>query len=156
MKFIPVLAMLFIYIQVNACPKKNGNIAINVNENIRSDSMKLRITIGTHIFTATLYDNETANAFKTILPITVHMTELNGNEKYFDLVKDLPTNSSNPESISAGDIMLYGSKTLVLFYKSFRTSYSYTKIGHIDNSSGLTTALGNKSVTVTYEIENSK
>ena len=35
--------------------------------------------------------------------------------------------------INAGDIMLYGNNCLVVFYKSFDTTYSYTKIGHIDN-----------------------
>ena len=29
--------------------------------------------------------------------------------------------------------MLYGNNCLVIYYKSFDTSYSYTKIGHIDN-----------------------
>ena len=88
--------------------------------------------------------------------MTINMTELNGNEKYSDLSKNLPTNSSNPGTIKAGDLMLYGSNTLVLFYKNFPTSYSYTKIGHIDNVSGLVAALGSESVTVTYELENSK
>ena len=29
--------------------------------------------------------------------------------------------------------MLFGNNCLVIFYESFDTSYSYTKIGHIDN-----------------------
>ena len=47
--------------------------------------MKLKITIGTNTFTATVYNNATATAFKAKLPMTINMTELNGNEKYFDL-----------------------------------------------------------------------
>ena len=61
------------------------------------------------------------------------MNELNGNEKYGTLDKSLTTNSYNPGVINKGDVMLYGSNTLVVFYKTFNTSYSYTKIGHIDN-----------------------
>ena len=62
-----------------------------------------------------------------------NMSELNGNEKYIYLDKTLPTNSYSPKHIEVGDIMLYGNDCLVVFYKSFDTNYSYTKIGHIDN-----------------------
>ena len=43
--------------------------------------------------------------------------------------------------------MLFSDNCLVIFYKSFDTSYSYTKIGHIDNLPNL----GNGSITVIYE-----
>ncbi len=49
--------------------------------------------------------------------------------------------------------MLYGSKTLVLFYKSFFTPYSYTKLGHVDDITGLIAALGTGNVTVTFKRE---
>ncbi|WP_299820146.1 cyclophilin-like fold protein [uncultured Pontibacter sp.] len=112
----------------------------------------MKIHIGTSTFTATLYENATAEAFKTRLPITVNMVELNDNEKYADLPSSLPTNASNPGTIQAGDLMLYGSSTLVLFYKSFSTSYNYTKLGRIDDITGLTAALGSGNVKVTFEL----
>ena len=74
---------------------------------------KMRIKIGTKTFPATLYDNATAAAFKSLLPMTVKMVDLNGNEKYFDLSSNLPTNASNPRTIQSGDLMMYGSNTLV-------------------------------------------
>ena len=80
------------------------------------------------------------------------MTELNGNEKFFDLSNNLPTYAANPRTINAGDIMLWGSNTLVLFYKTFNTSYSYTRIGKIENPNGLSQALGSGNVTVTFEL----
>jgi hypothetical protein len=116
-------------------------------------SMKLKISIGTNVFTATLSDNATATAFKANLPMTIKMNELNGNEKYSDLPNSLPTNASNPGTIQTGDLLLYGSNTLVLFYKTFSTSYTYTKVGRIDNPSGLAAALGSGNVTVTFEVE---
>jgi hypothetical protein len=81
----------------------------------------------------------------------VTMTELNGNEKYYRLPDDLPTNASNPMAIQAGDLMIYGSRTLVLFYKSFPTSYEYTRLGRINDTKGLAAALGSGSVTVSFK-----
>ncbi|WP_338791892.1 cyclophilin-like fold protein [Bernardetia sp. MNP-M8] len=115
--------------------------------------MKLKIIIGTSSFLATLQDNATARAFIERLPLTLTMTELNNNEKYTDLAENLPTNASNPTTIQNGDLMLYGSNTLVLFYKTFSTSYNYTKIGKINDTQGLTDALGLATVTVKFELE---
>jgi hypothetical protein len=118
-----------------------------------TDSAKLKITIGSNTFNTTVYNNATATAFKTKLPLTINMSELNGNEKYFGLPDNLPANASNPGTVQAGYLMLYGSNTLVLFYKTFSTSYSYTPMGRIDDTSGLTAALGSGNVTVTFALQ---
>ena len=73
------------------------------------------------------------------------------NEKYYDLPNALPTNAKAGGNIKAGDLMLYGNNVLVLFYKDFNTSYSYTKLGYIDNPAGLAAALGSGNVNVTFE-----
>lgn len=120
---------------------------------MNSAAGKIKIKIGNSIFTAALYENATVTAFRSLLPVTVNMVELNGNEKYVDLSRSLPTNASNPGTIKNGDLMLYGSSTLVLFYETFSTSYSYTKLGRIENVTGLAAALGSGNVSVTYEFE---
>src|SRR3954470_9159883 len=151
----PVITFLscLICIQLFACCNKNNDMTSTSNNVPNTDSAKLKITIGSNTFNATIYNNATATAFKTKLPLTINMTELNGNEKYFDLPDNLPANASNPGTIQNGDLMLYGSKTLVLFYKSFSTSYNYTRLGRIDNPSGLAVALGSGNITVKFELE---
>lgn len=122
---------------------------------VDSDSARhwLRIRIGSKTFRATLLNNATASAFKARLPLTVTMHELNGNEKFYRFPTSLPTNASNPGTIQAGDLMLYSSDTLALFYETFSTSYRYTRLGRIDNPSGLAAALGPGNVTVTFELD---
>ena len=111
----------------------------------------MRITVGSAVFSATLSDNATARAFAAKLPLALSMRDVNANEKYYELPDSLPANASNPGTIQAGDIMLYGSNGLVLFYKTFSTSYSYTRIGKIDDAAGLAAALGVGKVTITFE-----
>ena len=113
----------------------------------------MNITIGSQTFTATLVDNETAAAFKAILPVTIDMNELNGNEKYYHFSTSFPTNASNPGTIQTVDVMLWGADCLVLFYKTFTTSYRYTKVGRIDDAAGLAAAVGSGNVTITFELE---
>jgi hypothetical protein len=81
------------------------------------------------------------------------MTELNGNEKYARLSGNLPTKDANPRTIRAGDLMIYGSKTVVLFYKTFPTSYVYTRLGRVKDAIGLAEAVGSGSVTVTFAVD---
>ena len=114
------------------------------------NTLSIKITVNGRTFSATLYDNETAREFTERLPITLDMSELNGNEKYYYLPDSLPINSSKPSKINTGDIMLYGSDCLVIFYESFSTSYSYTPIGKIDDPDGLAAALGSGSVKVAF------
>ena len=111
----------------------------------------INIIIGSKTFTATLADSETGEAFAALLPLTVTMNELNSNEKYHYLSSSLPTAAYQPDTIHAGDLMLYGNDCVVLFYETFNTSYCYTRLGAIDNPSGLAAALGSGDVSVRFE-----
>ena len=147
---ILVIVSLFMIV---GCNSKNTNDEINNNENNIEETnsneviSSVKVTINNKEYTLNLEDNETAKSFANLLPQEFNMSELNGNEKYIYMNSSLPTNSSNPKHISAGDVMLYGDNCLVIFYKSFDTSYSYTKIGHIDDLGNL----GNGSITTKFE-----
>lgn len=125
------------------------------NSSHNPNANKVTVTINGKTFTATLAENKTAEAFTAFLPMTLNMTELNGNEKYNYLDSNLPTDASNPEAINTGDIMLYGSNCIVLFYKTFNTSYRYTRIGHIDDVEGLAEAVGSGNVSVVFGSQSS-
>ena len=150
--FLILFALLsMIVCSASSCEKSDENS--NSENTIPMVNGKVKIKVGSQTFTATLLENSSVKAFKEMLPLTINMSELNNNEKYYDLPNSLPTNSSNPGTIKNGDLMLYGSKTLVLFYKTISTSYSYTKLGSIDDPAGLVTALETANVTVTFEME---
>ena len=101
-------------------------------------------------FKAVFYNNKTADALLQKMPMTLTMSELNGNEKYHYFDADFPTKEKSPGKISAGDIMLYGSDCLVTFYKSHNTSYPYTSVGKIKDAAGFAKAVGSGRVTITF------
>lgn len=123
---------------------------VKQQEEKKADGMQ--IVVGEKQFSLTLEDNETVMALTEILPLTLDMFELNGNEKYYYLDTALPSAPEKVGHINEGDIMLYGDSCIVVFYKSFDTSYSYTKIGHIEDTSELADILGTGGVTVTFEM----
>lgn len=109
-----------------------------------------RATLNDKEFTIKLADNETASAFAKLLPLGTEMSELNGNEKYVYLDGSLPSSPINPGTIEAGDVMLYGNNCLVVFYEAHPTTYAYTRIGKIEDTSGLAEALGEGSITAVF------
>ena len=101
-------------------------------ENSEMEENKMYATINGEKLEIQLEDNATAVALAKMLPLELTMSDLNSNEKYVYLDKTLPTDSYNPGRVEAGDVMLFGDNCLVIFYESFDTKYSYSKIGHID------------------------
>jgi len=125
-KILYTLFLVIISISIVGCEKSNNKTVEKV-----SDSVK--VFINDKEYKLNLYDNETSSSLVKLFPLDVTMKTLNENEVYVYLDEKLPTNSSNPKTIHSGDVMLYGDNCLVIFYKTFNTSYSYTKIGHIDD-----------------------
>lgn len=111
------------------------------------------MTVGAQRFGVTLEDNPTARAFVQLLPATFDMAELNGNEKHASLPRTLPTDALRPGTIRAGDVLLYGKDTLVVFYKTLNSPYSYTRIGRIEESAALDQALGTGAARVAFTVQ---
>lgn len=148
MKIIRVFLLIALLLMAvgcgsNSADKNNFNESISLNEEIKT----MKVNINKKSYSINLEDNDTARSFANLSPLELTMNELNGNEKYVYLDTSLPTDSFKPKKINAGDVMLYGNNCLVIFYKTFDTSYSYTKIGHIDNLPDL----GSGDISVIFE-----
>ncbi|MCQ2995158.1 cyclophilin-like fold protein [Pseudomonas syringae group sp. J309-1] len=116
----------------------------------RTNEQRISMTVGERRFTVTLADNETGRAFAARLPLTLDMPDLNDNEKHVTLSQQLPTAPFRPGVIRNGDLMLYGSNTLVLFYLTFDSPYSYTRIGRVEDADDLAQVLGRNSARVVF------
>lgn len=99
-------------------------------------------------FYAELYKNEAASLLYSKLPIDLTMSDM-PHEKYCYLDFSLPVNAQRVQNIHAGDIMLWDNSCLVIFYEDFTTTYSYTLIGNIKDTSDLKSAFGSGSVGLT-------
>lgn len=121
-------------------------------KNDMSTEQKIKITVGSKTFTATLENNASAKELVERMPFTVNMQELNGNEKYYQFPDSFPSDPSSFDTIKAGDLMLYQSDYLVVFYEDHTTTYDYTRLGVIDNADGLAEALGSGSAQVTFGV----
>lgn len=149
--FVVVLIIVFfVFLKIDLEQNLIPTIQTNEGEstNMNQENFKISININDTIFNATLENNDTTREFIKRLPLHIEMQELNGNEKYYYFEEDLPSNSSQVDRIETGDIMLYGTNCLVIFYESFSTSYSYTRIGKIDNPDGLENVLGIGSIQI--------
>ena len=100
------------------------------------------IKIRDKTFPFELKDASAANELKERLPFTVRMTKLNNNEIYYQFSDKFTTNTKAVGTINIGDIYLYQDDFLVLFYKTFTTSYSYSEIGRLTDTNGLAEAIG--------------
>ena len=128
-----------------------SGIILSTSTAFALETETMQIKIGNKEYSVILNTNNTTKALSEILPITVKMSEFNGNEKYYLLHNSLPSRPEHIGQIKSGDVMLFGDDCLVVFYKDFKTTYSYTRIGHIENAADLEQMLGRGSVTVTFE-----
>lgn len=129
---------------------KQSDTNFDTEENIVE---KITLQIGNSSFTATLENNAAADAFAEMMsdtPVIIQMRDYSGFEKVGSLGTSLPADDSQTTT-HAGDIVLYNGNQIVIFYGS--NSWSYTRLGKIDDLSGWEDALGSGDVTVTFSLE---
>lgn len=136
--------------------KAKCKVTVKKEEKTKAGDQKMtaiEVIINGKAFPAKLYDNKAARELQKRLPLTLKMSELNGNEKYHYMDSGLPAAAVSPKQIKKGELMLYGSDCLVLFYKSFSTFYEYTRLGYLENTDGLAEAVGTGNVQMTFRMK---
>ena len=85
-------------------------------------------------------------------PLVIEMSMYGGFEQVGPIGRSLPSNDVQTQT-SAGDIVLYSSSRIVVFYGP--NSWAYTRLGRITDKSAaeLAELLGNGDVTVTLSME---
>ena len=112
----------------------------------------MNVQVGDVVFSATLEENEAVSALVEMMresPVVIQMSDYSGFEKVGPLGTSLPVNNSQTTT-QAGDIVLYNGNQIVIFYGS--NSWSYTRLGHIDDLTGWEDALGSGDVTVIFSL----
>ena len=115
--------------------------------------MNMKVQVGDAVFSATLEENEAVASFVEMMrenPVSIQMSDYSGFEKVGSLGTSLPASNSQTTT-HAGDIVLYNGNQIVIFYGS--NSWSYTRLGHVDDLTGWEEALGSGDVTVTFSLE---
>ena len=123
------------------------------NNTEKNEVTNMNVQVGDVVFSATLEENEAVSGLVEMMresPVVIQMSDYSGFEKVGSLGTSLPTSNSQT-TIQAGDIVLYNGNQIVIFYGS--NSWSYTRLGHIDNLTGWEEALGSGDVTVTFSLE---
>ena len=123
------------------------------NDGEENAVMNMKVQVGDTIFSATLEEDVAVSALVEMMresPVVLQMSDYSGFEKVGSLGTSLPASNSQTTT-HAGDIVLYNGNQIVIFYGS--NSWSYTRLGHIDDLTGWEEALGNGDVTVTFPLE---
>lgn len=134
--------------------------ATTISETItdqKETEMTLTLSINHETLPVTWENNNTVQRLKTKLTdqsLTVNLSAYGGFEQVGSLGFTLPSQDQQLRATS-GDIMLYNSNNIVLFFGS--NNWSYTKLGHIDLSqSELDKLLNQDSVSITLSLSDAK
>ena len=156
MKLIEIIISILIGLMSSACgaPVSSGS-GSNTSDVMEVSQMEIIIDVNGNKLTAALADSTAAKELAEKLkaePVTVTLNEYGGFEKVGKLPWSLTRTDASIETEPC-DIMLYQGNQMTIFYNS--NSWSYTKLGHIDNitQEELKALFGEGDVTVTLSLK---
>ena len=134
----------------------NGSydVLIELDESEEEEEPMMQMKINDTPVTVAWEDNESVSALKELAAndLTIQMSMYGGFEQVGSIGQRLPS-SDVQTSTSSGDIVLYSSNQLVVFYGS--NSWAYTRLGHITDKTPeeMRTLLSNGDVTITLSMQ---
>lgn len=129
----------------------NSNTIDPANKQGDEDMESLELIIGDSVQNVTWENNASVSALTNLAKdgLSISMHKYGGFEQVGSLGQTIPSSDSRITT-SAGDIVLYSSNQIVIFYGS--NTWAYTKLGHINlTQSELTEMLGNSDITITLK-----
>lgn len=170
MKKLLIILLAITLISLTSCGKSNNSptqtttdepsttitIPSDDNQTTKEDetaNMKLTLKIDGTEVDVIWADNDAVKTLKNLAKdgLTINMSKYGGFEQVGSIGSTLPS-SDTRISTNPGDIVLYSSNQIVIFYDS--NTWSYTKLGHINLSkSELIDLLGDEDVVITLSLE---
>ena len=151
---------------MKSLPKGKHNVVINIKSTSKvklavlktyiktiARSNVINLKVNNHVLKVKLEDNSAAKALMNKLKkgdVTIHAEDYGGFEKVGGLGFSLPR-SDKYITTSAGDIVLYEGDEISLFYNS--NSWSYTKLGKVQNIKDLKKILGTGDVKLVLSLK---
>ena len=137
-----------------AALKGSYDVLIELDESEEEEASMMQMKINDTPVTVAWENNESVSALKELAMdgLTIQMSMYGGFEQVGSIGQRLPSHDVQT-STSSGDIVLYSSNQLVVFYGS--NSWAYTRLGHITDKTPeeMRTLLSNGDVTITLSIK---
>lgn len=120
---------------VSASPSQTAKSDIQPENSKDTKGIKVKVTVGQQVLTATLIDNATTRSLISKFPLTVPMMNLYSREMVYRFPDSLPANEAQTSGYEVGDISYWTPRhSFVIFYEQNGEVISnLQKIGRFDS-----------------------
>ena len=126
-----ILIILLFPLLLSSCIKSKDNNTAIISENITSEEINMKLIIDNKEIEVSWLNNASVKALNEIKPIEINMNRYSNFEQVGSIGRSIISNDTNITT-NPGDIVLYNSSNIVVFYGS--NNWDYTKLGHINLS----------------------
>ena len=126
-----ILIILLFTLLLSSCIKSKDNNTAIISEDITSEEINMKLIIDNKEIEVSWLNNASVKALNEIKPIEINMNRYSNFEQVGSIGRSIISNDTNITT-NPGDIVLYNSSNIVVFYGS--NNWDYTKLGHINLS----------------------